>query len=541
MKCHSILIAICVVVCVVVFLRPVTAQQSNTQIAAAQEADVETAVGFVYHDVNENGARDVDEKGLAKVRVSNGRDIVTTDENGRYELSVDDDDIIFVIKPSGYRTPLSKNKLPRFYYIHKPNGSPELRYKGVSPTGPLPKSVDFPLYPQQEPEQFRAILFGDPQPRNQREIDFIAHDVVEELIGSDASFGVSLGDVMFDDLSLFGSLSDTIALIGIPWYNVIGNHDINYDAREDRFSDETFERNFGPSYYSFDYGKVHFLAIDDIDWHIPVGEPKAKYQGGIGQEQMEFIRNDLAMIPDDQLLVLMMHIPLTDVQDRQDLYRLIEKRPFCMSISGHTHHHEHRFITKEDGFLGPEPHHHLINVTVCGSWWGGAPDERGIPHATMADGAPNGYSVISFDGTKYSVEFKAAGKPTDYQMHIHAPEMVSKDQAAQTEVTVNVFNASQRNKVEMRVLKPGDEADAEAGWIELKRTVRNDPAFEEIVKIEATGKEQPLVALPKPKGSTHLWVAKLPEDLQPGTYMIQVRADVESGKQHQSRRIIRIE
>src|SRR5690606_7210489 len=130
--------------------------------------------------------------------------------------------------------------------------------------------------------------------------------------------------------------------------------------------DETFERVFGPSYYSFDYGPVHFLVLDDIEWLVEDSNGRGRYRGGLGEKQMEFIRNDLAGIPHDQLVVLMMHIPLVDVHDRHELYRLIEQRPFCLSIAGHTHHHEHRFITHADGWRGPEPHHHIINVTVCG-------------------------------------------------------------------------------------------------------------------------------------------------------------------------------
>ena len=68
------------------------------------------------------------------------------------------------------------------------------------------------------------------------------------------------------------------------------------------------------------------------------------------------------------------------------------------------------FLGKDKGWNGDKPHHHLINATVCGSWWVGQIDEVGIPHATMNDGAPNGYSVITFDGNQYSVEFKAARK-----------------------------------------------------------------------------------------------------------------------------------
>ena len=143
-------------------------------------------------------------------------------------------------------TPLNDHLLPRFHYVHKPNGSPPSRYAGTKPTGPLPKSIDFPLHKQEEPGKFRAIFFGDPQPRNQKEIDYIANDVVAELAGTDAKFGVTLGDIMFDNLDLFGSLNGSIALIGIPWFNVIGNHDLNFEAKVDHLSDETFERVYGP-------------------------------------------------------------------------------------------------------------------------------------------------------------------------------------------------------------------------------------------------------------------------------------------------------
>ncbi|MFT5328067.1 MAG: hypothetical protein ACI8P0_005975, partial [Planctomycetaceae bacterium] len=116
------------------------------------------ARGVVFHDANGNGSRDSGEKGLADIRISNGVDIVKTDADGKYEIGVDDDSIIFVIKPTGWRTPVSEHQTPRFYYIHKPKGSPPLKYQGVAPTGDLPESVDFALYPQDEPEQFKAIL-----------------------------------------------------------------------------------------------------------------------------------------------------------------------------------------------------------------------------------------------------------------------------------------------------------------------------------------------------------------------------------------------
>lgn len=492
----------------------------------------QVARGTVFHDANGNGSFDDGEKVLAGIRVSNGVDIVRTDEDGRYQIDVTDDTIVFVIKPSGWRTPLDENNLPRFYYNHKPAGSPPLKYRGVPPTGPLPASIDFPLYPQQEPEQFKAILFGDPQPRDQKEVDFIAHDVIEELVGTDASFGVTLGDIVFDDLNMFEAQARSIALLGIPWYNVIGNHDINYDARNDRFSDETFERHFGPSYYSFDHGAVHFIVLDDVEWYVPEGADRGRYRGGLGPNQIEFVKNDLKLVPDDQLVVLMMHIPLVNVDDRQDLYRIIEKRPLCISISGHTHHHEHRLITKADGWMGAEPHHHIINVTVSGSWWSGAADDRSIPHTMCADGTPNGYSIISFDGSDYSLTLKAAGRSPDYQMNIHAPEVVSAAAAGETDVFVNVFNGSERSTVEMRV---------DSGpWRPMQRSVEIDPAFALIVETESQLTGKPWRNLPKPKPSTHLWKAKLPAELSTGSHLIDVRSTDMFGQKSSGRRIIRV-
>ena len=125
---------------------------------------------FTMRTIIANGMRG--EQGLGCVRVSNGREIVCTDENGLYQLPVTNDTILFVIKPQGWRTPLSKTLTPEFYYIHKPKGSPKSKYPGVKPTGPLPASVDFPLYPQKEPAQFQGHFFLEIRSHvDQKEID----------------------------------------------------------------------------------------------------------------------------------------------------------------------------------------------------------------------------------------------------------------------------------------------------------------------------------------------------------------------------------
>ena len=506
-------------------------------VPANATPELTKARGIVFEDTNGNRVRDAGETGLANIRVSNGRDIVRTDAEGRYALDISDDGILFVIKPRGWKTPLSQDLLPQFYYIHKPAGSPAgYKYAGVAPTGPLPASVDFPLTRQPEPDTFKALLFGDPQPRNIQEVEYITHDVIEQIVAEEAhgaALGVTLGDIAFDDLTTMKPLSQAIALIGIPWYNVIGNHDINYEAANDKLSDETFESLYGPSYYSFDHGPAHFLVLDNILWTAAHDGQKAHYHGGLGEEQLEFIRNDLALIPEEQLVVLMMHIPLNEVEDRGQLYRLIEQRPATVSISAHTHYMEHRLIGKEDGWQGPERHHHIVNVTVCGSWWRGQPDERGIPHATMSDGGPNGYSIMEFNGNKYSLTFRAAGRPADYQMNIYAPETVAPEKLSTTVVLANVFGASELTKCHLRV----DQAD----WAAMEQVTLNDPAFVAERAREAALENHPWTELPSPHPTPHMYRAMLPAGIAAGTHQIEIKAVDAHGKELLDQRIIRVE
>ena len=230
-----------------------------------------------------------------------------------------------MIKPSGYAVPLDEAMLPRFYYIHQPAGSPaslKLRYPGIDPTGALPNSVDFGLRKVDEPQKFDVILFTDPQPESAAEVDFIRDDVVAGLIGNHtAAFGISCGDIMFDDLSLYPRLNGIIAQLGVPWYNIGGNHDLNYEAPDARYSRETFKRTFGPPSYAFEYGGALFLMLDNVDYMgADATRPYSacKYEGRIGERQRAFIANVLRETPAERLVVAAMHIPLRNDLDSKD-------------------------------------------------------------------------------------------------------------------------------------------------------------------------------------------------------------------------------
>ena len=506
---------------------------SPISLGLDSRAPEEIASGVVYDDANHNGRRDAGESGIPDVRVSNGRVVVVTDEDGAYVLPVDDDTIIFVSKPRNWMTPVDELNLPRFYYAHKPSGSPAHIDAGVPPTGPLPAAIDFPLHRRSEPDRFRVLIFGDTQPRSIEDVNYLSHDIIEQVVGIDAAFGFSLGDLVFDRPELFEPVNKAMAHVGIPWYNVLGNHDENYTATDDVHSDESFERVYGPPYYSFDYGPVHFIVLDDVIWHGRTPDKKGYYTSGLGERQMAFLRNDLRLVPKDSLVVLTMHIPLPEIAERVELFKILAERPYAVSFSGHLHIHQQWFLGTEDGWPGPGTHHHTSFVTACGSWWRGAPDEVGLPHTTMRDGAPNGWCVATFDGHEYSIEFRAARRPADYQMSIHAPEVVGIDETAAAEVLVNVFAGSERSTVEMRV--------GRSPWVKLERVERPDPYLLSIKAAEESESPPNGIKLPKPIDSAHIWLGRLPADLVRGTHMVEVRTTDVFGHTYSGRRIIRVE
>ena len=495
----------------------------------------QNAVGYVFNDTNGNGEKEINENGISGICVSNGIDVVQTDSEGKWILPVTDDTGIFVIKPSNYSVPISETMIPKYYYLHKPNGSPQLEKEGIKPTGELPEQINFPLVYNYEPQKFSALFFGDTQASSPNEVNYINHDVVEELIGTDHQFGITLGDIVGHDLDLFDGISKGIAQIGIPWYYIFGNHDNNRDAKNNETRDETFEKYFGPSTYAFEYSQVAFVGFNTVHF-----DSLGKYKARFSKKQLEFFENYLNFIPKDKLIVLMMHIPIFRAENKEQLFDLLKDRPYTFSISGHVHDQLNVFVDEKMGWNGEKPHHHLINATVCGSWWSGQIDESGIPHATMNDGAPNGYSIITFNRNEYSVRFKAARRPIDYQMNIYAPNEVLTTDLDSTKVLVNVFGGSEKSVVEMNI---GENRD----WQKLTKVEVIDPECLRMNKLTPIFEQNyngveiaELLGwtMDKPHISYHMWEGSMPPDLTNGTYTINVRTTDMYGQTWEAKRII---
>lgn len=502
----------------------------------------QTAKGYVFEDANGNGRRDNGEKGISGAGVTNGRGVVVqTDANGRYELPIGNDNIISVIKPADYSVPLDSNNQPQHFYVHKPLGSPDdgWKFKGVAPTGRLPRSVDFALTYSPEPREFKAFIFGDPHTRTEIMLDFFDKKIVEDAVrlGGRYAFGIGMGDGMDENMDLTPEYSKVLARIGIPWYNVNGNHDTNYDATADSLANESFIANFGPPDYAFNYGNAHILVLDNIIHPDPAG---GKYPAsGLREDQKEFIANDLRLVPDDKLIIVAAHVPFIrhwHLPGTVDfLFGELERFEHVLLLSAHLHTVQHIYHDAKSGWNGKTPLHEINVGATCGSWYSGFLDGNGIPESRMTDGTPQGYIILNVNGTDYSADYKTAGQPLEHQMLIHNAKVVMQDKHTPSYIVVNYFMGYKDDIVEFRL--DGGE------WKPMAHTLRTDPSYENMIYRWEMGEEPHPNRWPSyPTISTHIWQARIPVYGVPiGEHKIEIRATDRFGNVHNGTSRYRIE
>jgi hypothetical protein len=262
---------------------------------------------------------------------------------------------------------------------------------------------------------------------------------------------------MGDDLGLLPRFLNNMSAVNAPQYLVVGNHDLDFDADTDADSSDSFRRIWGPNYYSFTIGKVHFVVFDNVyypclaedlegnpDERWAFCEPNKTYNGRITETQLEWFENNLKYVPKDHLIVLNYHIPTVSFIDQyafkhsEDtavrLYEILgyelkpngtwtQGRP-ALAFSGHTHTNE-QFRPGElfEGWLetshpAPMPFPQIVAGAAAGSWWSGDTNDGLIPESYQRLGAPKGYYLVSFDGNQYKDQFKASGKAMEEQMSL---------------------------------------------------------------------------------------------------------------------------
>lgn len=481
------------------------------------------ASGQVYLDADRDGLRDPGEPGIAGVRLSNGRALVETDRDGGYRIEVADGDTLFVVKPAGHALPARADGTPDFWRHHRPNGSAKLRYGHI----PAQRAGgDFALLaalPAGDP--LEVLVFGDPQVKSAADVDYYARDIVAPLEGQhQARLGISLGDIVDDNLSLYPQINAVTRRLGVPWLHAPGNHDLDFDAAGDLDSLLAYRASYGPDTYAWEEPQASFIVLDDVIYQ-PGARPD--YIGGLREDQFEFLQHYLATLDHERTLILALHIPLFDTRpdretfrraDRERLFALLQPFRRARVLSAHSHMQQHHFHGAAEGWNGAEPLHEYNVGTTCGGYWGGATDPQGIPDAGMADGTPNGYArLVLSNAGEVALFWQVARQPDHNQIALHAPQLLRAGSWPGVAVFANVFMGMADSRVEYRV----DDGD----WRPMQRVLRADPrVLAENLRDDASPVLRGYDRTPEAVPSPHLWRGTLPTDLGLGEHRIEVRA-----------------
>ena len=355
-------------------------------------------------------------QGIPDVVVSDGYVCTKTDKNGKYTLYSTSPDAKFVMIsiPSGYMPSQSDNR-PQFYKkltsLSEKNGS---------------YTANFYLYKRDNEESFSLLVAADPQPRpSDYEFDNNAYhslDCCDDLYADMKEtattiknsgrevYGLMLGDIVHENASLFGPYVSAMSDMGFEMFNVLGNHDNKTSAQNDIEGRVWFENYFGPTYYSFNMGNVHFVVLDNLIMKLASnGKLTDASDQGLTDEIMEWLSQDLSYVDKSKILMVAAHSPMTKLRTGgsrtnaakhfADYTALFKEFAQAHIWSGHTHK-TFNYNYPESSSLYPIEEHTVARST--GELW---------TNEYEVGGTPRGYVVVNVDGNNVSWKFK----PTIYQ------------------------------------------------------------------------------------------------------------------------------
>lgn len=366
--------------------------------------------------------RDDNSKGLGGVKVTDGYRIVLTDSRGRYSFTTHDDArFVYLSIPSGYAAS-TRNGAPYFYRSIDRERSTQ--------------KADFTLYSQkQSQEEHQFLLWADVQVYNEDEIELVkkaAQDARQELSRNGMpAFAVSCGDIIGDwkdDFSV--KVHEACAESGVEFFALMGNHDYKANAPTNEASKVIFTDNYGPTYYSFDCGRMHYVVLDDVFFF------SRHYIGYIEESQMNWLKEDLKSVEKGSTVVLFMHIPTYSkyaaskqwgkeeynkiVTNRNALYAALEG--YNVHICSAHEHYAQNYIINEHIF-------EHVHAPLSGLFW---------QSLYSCDGVPWGYYVYTVKGNEVvDWYYKPVGLSRDCQFTAYA---VGEDPLKPHSIVANVWN-----------------------------------------------------------------------------------------------------
>ena len=225
-------------------------------------------------------------------------------------------------------------------------------------------------------------------------------------------FVLTGGDLIMDALSqsygradsLYHLYAETVKGFQMPVYNTIGNHEefgyyeaSGVDASHPLYGDGMYEQRLGKRYHVFEYHGWRFYVLDSIE----EGE-EGGYYGFIDEEQMAWLKEDLAGVDPSTPIVISVHIPLITVftqldvgstapngrgsvvTNSKELLDLFGGHNLRLVLQGHLHACEDIYV---------KGIHFITGGAVSGGWWRGA--HRGFEEGFMMVHVSSGGEIES--------------------------------------------------------------------------------------------------------------------------------------------------
>jgi predicted MPP superfamily phosphohydrolase len=309
--------------------------------------------GYVFIDKNNNGLRDANEEGIKNVAVSDQLNVVLTDANGRYEIDeVKGFGIVMITLPDGYKPSKSywqkiveENAQHDFALIRT---SPITEFKFIH-------ASDTHLSQGSTNRTQRLKTMADSL---KPDFVLVSGDLIKDALRVPETEAAPLYELYLRETKKFS----------MPVWSAPGNHEIFgierhlslVSPKNPMYGKKMFRNYLGPNYYSFNYGGVHFVALDDVDYE------DLWYYGHVDSLQVEWLKKDLAAIPALQPVVTFAHMPFFSgglslsnyeedgpgrslekqngkthfrhvVSNAQELIGIISTHPYPLSLAGHFH------------------------------------------------------------------------------------------------------------------------------------------------------------------------------------------------------------
>ena len=256
-----------------------------------------TISGYVFIDKNNNGRYDALEPGVPQVGVSNQLQVVATNTQGQYKLETEGYGLIVVSVPNGF--------------------SCSTFWQRISSTSETAQ-VNFALTPSPAVNSFTFVHASDTHVSEQSLDRMKKFKSAVDQVKPD--FTIVTGDLVKDALrvseaeasSYYELYKREIAGFTKPVWNVPGNHETFgierhlslVDKKNPLYGRKMYRHYLGPDYYSFNYGGVHFMALNVIDFD------DLWYYGHVDSVQMQWIKQDLALVPATTPVVTFHHMAM---------------------------------------------------------------------------------------------------------------------------------------------------------------------------------------------------------------------------------------